>query len=85
MQVTQVATTELARMAAPYNPRRISKHDLDALRKSLRFFGTVEPVIVNERSGNIVGGTSGSRRPRLRASRRCRWSTSTSMTPASVN
>ena len=56
MQVTQVPTSQLTEMAAPYNPRKISDHDLEALRKSLRFFGTVEPIVVNERSGHIIGG-----------------------------
>src|SRR3989454_9342588 len=56
MDVTDVAVTELASMAAPYNPRTISDHDLGALRRSLRFFGTVEPIVVNRRSGRIVGG-----------------------------
>src|SRR5213593_3874005 len=56
MDVTDVAVTELASMAAPYNPRKISDHDLEALRRSLRFFGTVEPIVVNRRSGRIVGG-----------------------------
>ncbi|MBZ5638307.1 MAG: ParB N-terminal domain-containing protein [Acidobacteriia bacterium] len=56
MQIEHVSTTQLAGMAAPYNPRRISDHDLDALRRSLRFFGTVEPIVVNKRSGHIVGG-----------------------------
>jgi DNA modification methylase len=56
MDVIEVATRDLAGMAAPYNPRTISDHDLDALRRSLRFFGTVEPIVVNKRSGCIVGG-----------------------------
>ena len=56
MDVVEVRTQELAGMAAPYNPRKISDHDLDALRRSLRFFGTVEPIVVNRRSGHIVGG-----------------------------
>lgn len=56
MQIEHVSTTQLAGMAAPYNPRRISDHDLDALRRSLRFFGTVEPIVVNRRSGHVVGG-----------------------------
>src|SRR5213594_2194387 len=56
MDVTDVAVTELASMAAPYNPRTISDHDLGALRRALRFFGTVEPIVVNRRSGRIVGG-----------------------------
>src|SRR2546426_10127813 len=56
MDVTEVAPSELSGMAAPYTPRTISDHDLDALRRSLRFFGTVEPIVVNRRSGHIVGG-----------------------------
>ncbi len=56
METIDVPTRELATMAAPYNPRTITDHDLEALRRSLRFFGTVEPVVVNKRSGRIVGG-----------------------------
>src|SRR5437870_3309116 len=56
MEITNIRTAELAAMAAPYNPRRISEHDLAALQRSLRFFGTVEPIVVNRRSGHIVGG-----------------------------
>jgi DNA modification methylase len=43
-------------MAWVGNPRRISDHDLDRLRRSLKFFGVVEPVLVNSRSNRIVGG-----------------------------
>src|SRR5262245_31043207 len=56
MELESLKTSDLARMAAPYNPRQISDHDLEALRRSLRFFGTVEPIVVNRRSGRIVGG-----------------------------
>ena len=56
MQIEHLRTDALAGMAAPYNPRKISEHDLEALRRSLRFFGTVEPIILNRRSGHIVGG-----------------------------
>ena len=56
LTVSEVKTVELVGMAAPYNPRKISDHDLAALRRSLKFFGTVEPVVVNRRSGHIVGG-----------------------------
>lgn len=56
MQITNVSTAELRQMAAPYNPRTISDHDLDALARSMNEFGVVEPVIVNERTGRIVGG-----------------------------
>jgi DNA modification methylase len=43
-------------MAAPYNPRTISDHDLEALARSMAAFGVVEPVVVNRRTGRIVGG-----------------------------
>jgi DNA modification methylase len=56
METIDVPTRELATMAAPYNPRTIEDHDLDALRRSLRYFGTVEPIVVNKRSSRIVGG-----------------------------
>jgi site-specific DNA-methyltransferase (adenine-specific) len=56
MELEQVRTEDLAKRAAPYNPRTISHHDLDALRRSLRTFGTVEPIVVNRRSDRIVGG-----------------------------
>ena len=56
METVDVLTRELATMAAPYNPRTIEDHDLEALRRSLRYFGTVEPIVVNKRSERIVGG-----------------------------
>lgn len=56
LALEQIPTAMLAAMAAPYNPRKISDHDLDALRRSLRFFGTVEPIVANRRSHRIVGG-----------------------------
>src|SRR3990172_7687318 len=56
METVDVPTRDLAEMAAPYNPRTISEHDLEALRRSLRFFGTVEPIVVNRQSDRIVGG-----------------------------
>jgi len=56
MQIVHVSTTDLAAKTAPYNPRKIDDHDLAALRRSLKFFGTVEPIVVNGRSGHIVGG-----------------------------
>ena len=56
MEIEAVNTEELIRKASPYNPRQISDHDLGALRRSLRFFGTVEPIVVNRRTDRIVGG-----------------------------
>jgi DNA modification methylase len=56
MQAEHMRTEILAGMAAPYNPRRMSDEDLAALRRSMTFFGVVEPVVVNRRTGHIVGG-----------------------------
>jgi DNA modification methylase len=41
---------------ANYNPRKISKDSLKGLENSIKRFGLVEPIIWNEKSGNIVGG-----------------------------
>src|SRR5262245_10396224 len=56
MDVVDVATERLATMAAPYNPRTITDHDLEALRRSLRTWGVVEPIVCNTRTGRVVGG-----------------------------
>ena len=56
MKIQHQPTPKLAQMGASYNARRISDHDLQALRRSLREFGTVEPIVVNRRTGRIVGG-----------------------------
>lgn len=42
--------------AAPYNPRRITDSALRGLQVSVERFGLVQPIIVNERTGYIVGG-----------------------------
>ena len=44
---------------AEYNPRvKLSEKDFEykALRESITQFGLVVPLIVNERTGNLVGG-----------------------------
>jgi DNA modification methylase len=41
---------------APYNPRDISAEALAGLGESIGRFGLVQPVIVNSRTGRIVGG-----------------------------
>jgi len=56
LQIEHLKTADLAGMAAPYNPRQISEWDLAALRRSMKFFGVVEPVVVNRRTGRVVGG-----------------------------
>jgi len=47
---------QLVGMAAAWNPRTISDHDMASLRRSLRTFGPVQPVVVNRTTGRIVGG-----------------------------
>lgn len=37
-------------------PRNPKKHDLDAIRESIRRFGFVQPAVVDERSGRLVAG-----------------------------
>lgn len=41
---------------ADYNPRKIDKKAQAGLTASIERFGAVQPIIVNERTGNIVGG-----------------------------
>jgi len=41
---------------ADYNPRTISDKAMAGLKASIKRWGIVEPIIVNERTGNIVGG-----------------------------
>lgn len=41
---------------ADYNPRKISPKAMEGLKKSLAEFGAVQPIVVNERTGHIVGG-----------------------------
>lgn len=41
---------------APYNPRKITEKAKAGLRSSIKRFGLVEPIIVNKRTGYVVGG-----------------------------
>lgn len=40
----------------PWNPRFISDYQLAALRASIEKWGYVDPIVVNEATGNVVGG-----------------------------
>ena len=55
-EMTERPVAELLKLAAPYNPRKISPHDFASLRLSLAKFGAVEPVVVNARTNRLVGG-----------------------------
>lgn len=52
--VRRVPLSELK--PAPYNPRKISSEALTGLKASIRRFGLVQPIIVNRRTGYVVGG-----------------------------
>ena len=41
---------------APYNPRKIGEDELKRLKKAIKNKGLVQPIVWNERTGNIVGG-----------------------------
>jgi ParB-like chromosome segregation protein Spo0J len=40
----------------PANPRRIGDAELDALERSLRTFGFVQPVVARREDGVVIGG-----------------------------
>jgi ParB-like chromosome segregation protein Spo0J len=40
----------------PANPRRISDEELDALERSLRQFGFVQPVLARKEDGVVIQG-----------------------------
>lgn len=41
---------------APWNPRTISTHDFEALKKSILRFGDLSGIVKNIYTGNLVGG-----------------------------
>jgi len=49
-------TTESDLTPDPANPRRISDDELEALTRSLRQFGFVQPVLARRENGVVVGG-----------------------------
>ncbi len=40
----------------PANPRRIGEEELDALERTLRQFGFVQPVVARRDDGSVIGG-----------------------------
>jgi hypothetical protein len=66
LQIIQVPIDELR--PDPANPRRISDAELDALTRSLREFGFVQPVLARAGTGLVIGGHQ-----RLLAARRLGW------------
>lgn len=54
MELKKIKISELKK--AGYNPRKISPEELEKLKNSIKKFGYVEPIIMNQRTGNIVAG-----------------------------
>lgn len=53
-EIRKVKLSELK--FAQYNPRSISEEAMAGLRASIRRFGIVDLIVMNERTGNVVGG-----------------------------
>ncbi|MBI4498630.1 MAG: ParB N-terminal domain-containing protein [Chloroflexi bacterium] len=60
MTTTQAMTVEMAPIGElrpdPFNPRRISDRELEALTRSLREFGFVSPVVARREDRTVIGG-----------------------------
>ena len=54
MKIENLNPAEL--VPADYNPRTISETQLVALKRSIERWGFVQPVILNDKTGHIVGG-----------------------------
>jgi ParB/RepB/Spo0J family partition protein len=66
LQIVQVPIDDLR--PDPANPRKISDAELEALTRSLREFGFVQPVLARAGAGLVIGGHQ-----RLLAARRLGW------------
>ncbi len=53
VKIVYVAINDLKK--SPYNPREITRHDFEALKKSLAEYGFVDPVIANK-DKTVIGG-----------------------------
>lgn len=53
MKLTEIAIRDLNK--ADYNPRKISKHEMETLKRSIERYGLVDPIIVNK-DYTIIGG-----------------------------
>jgi ParB-like chromosome segregation protein Spo0J len=79
LQIVQVPIDDLH--PDPANPRKISAAELDALTRSLREFGFVQPVIARHEDHIVIGGHQ---RLVASASRRCRPSSWTSAPSSAI-
>jgi len=54
MEIVNVKIRDLK--FAEYNPREITEHDYEALKNAIKEFGIVDPIIVNKKENQIIGG-----------------------------
>ena len=54
MDFEQINITDI--VPAPYNPRTISSRDKEKLRNSLEEFGLVDPIVINLKNNQFIGG-----------------------------
>lgn len=47
---------QLKKSEAEYNPRKITKLELDNLKKAIEKFGDLSGIVLNKRTGRLVGG-----------------------------
>ena len=53
----RIATVDIKKLKpAPYNPRTISSEVLNLLKKNIKEFGVVDPLIINKKNNHVVGG-----------------------------
>ena len=54
MQIKKAPVKDL--VSPDWNPRQITDEELEKLKKSIKEFGYIDPIIVNEYNNHIVGG-----------------------------
>ncbi len=56
MEIKYRDPKELEKMFAEYNPRRISEFELEKLKRSIKVFGFIVPVLINTKTNRVVSG-----------------------------
>ena len=54
MEIIKKKVSEI--IPADYNPRKISKENLERLKHNIKEFGLIDPLIWNKRTNKLVGG-----------------------------
>lgn len=54
METTTISINDL--ISPPYNPRQISKEEMQKLENSITEFGLVSPIVINLKNNHIIGG-----------------------------